>query len=369
MIRGAQKWLLPLLRRKPHPAEEKIQHIFLAVCDHFEPMHRTDAAGALARLKLWQEQYPRMAARFRDSSGRGPRHTFFYPIEQHSDEHVRIIADICRATGSEIEVQLHHDGDTEESLAEKIGQGVGQLAAHGCLATGREGKKRFGFVHGNWALCNSRPDGRWCGVPREISLLRRLGCYGDFTFPSAPSLTQPLSVNQIGYARELGSAASLDALTAAESAATGGLRCSPEHLLLVQGPLALNWSRRKWGLLPRLENADLTGANAPTAQRFRLWQSQRIHVAGRPDWVFIKLHSHGAVPENSEVLLGPAAESFHHFFTSQFPSESGIQTHYVTAREMANLIHAAEDGMKAHPGDCFDHWLKAPVISAFGGGS
>ncbi len=363
MIRGAQKWLLPLLKRQRELPKAEIQHVFLAVCDHFEPMHRTDAAGALARLSHWRAEYPRMAAKFRDSSGRGPRHTFFYPIEQHTDEHVRIIADICRATGSEIEVQLHHDGDTEESLAEKIEQGVSRLVAHGCLAADREGRRRFGFVHGNWALCNSRPDGRWCGVPREISLLRKLGCYGDFTFPSAPSLTQPRSVNQIGYARELGSSLSLDSLADAEKGKTRGLRSSDDHLLIVQGPLALNWSHRKWGLLPRLENADLTAANPPRARRLGLWMSRRIHVAGRPDWVFIKLHSHGALPESTEALLGPVAEAFHRHFTSQLPGETGIQAHYVTAREMANLIHAAEDDSPLPPEECLDHWLRPPATA------
>ena len=37
------------------------------------------------------------------------------------------------------------------------------------------------------------------------------------------------------------------------------------------------------------------------------------------------------------------------------PKEMGIQTHYVTAREMANLVHAAEDGASADPSPFFDH--------------
>ena len=52
------------------------------------------------------------------------------------------------------------------------------------------GELRFAFIHGNWSLDNSRPDGRWCGLNNELILLRELGCYADFTLPSAPSDTQ-----------------------------------------------------------------------------------------------------------------------------------------------------------------------------------
>ena len=29
----------------------------------------------------------------------------------------------------------------------------------------------YAFVHGNWALDNSRPDGRWCGIDAELPRL------------------------------------------------------------------------------------------------------------------------------------------------------------------------------------------------------
>ncbi len=362
MFRSLDKWLLPWLRRKvelAHPSPHKPLHVFLAVCDHFEPMHHTDDAGAAARLRRWQEDYPKLASEFRDSSGRGPRHTFFYPVEQWNDAHIAAIRVICAATGSEIEVQLHHDGDSEDSLRAKLREGLSRMEGAGCLARDPAGALRFGFVHGNWSLCNARPDGRWCGVPEEIRILRELGCYADFTFPSAPSDTQPRSVNQIGYARESGSARALDHLAPAIAGATSLLRDSARHLLLVQGPLALNWRRRKWGVLPRLENADLTLANPPSAARLDLWLEQRVHVSGRPEWIFIKLHSHGATPANSDALLGAPMRAFLRHFTSGLMREGGVATHFVTAREMVNLIHAAEDGTTLEPAQCLDYHLRA----------
>ncbi|MEI6533957.1 MAG: hypothetical protein WCN98_01355, partial [Verrucomicrobiaceae bacterium] len=222
MNRSFHKWLLPWMRRARTLGSwqnVKVEHVFLAICDHFEPLHGTDEHGGVERLRRWSREYPALS-RFHDSDGRTPRHTFFYPIEQYNARHVELLAALCRETGSEIEVQLHHDGDNEDSLRNTLHEGVGRLRSHGCLGTDPGGRPSFGFVHGNWALCNSRPDGRWCGVSRELSVLRELGCYADFTFPSAPSETQPRSVNTIGYAREQGLPSALDDLAPAVTGRT-----------------------------------------------------------------------------------------------------------------------------------------------------
>ena len=365
MLRSLDRWLIPWLKSRNARCIEtaSCQHVFLAVCDHFEPLHRTDAAGAAQRLERWEREYPLFAGSVRDSSGRGPRHSFFYPVEQYDVTHVERIAGLCKATGSEIEVQLHHDGDTETSLEQKLRAGIEKLRGHGVLTRDRDGEPRFGFVHGNWALCNSRPDGRWCGVPTELRLLRRLGCYADFTFPSAPSETQPRSANTLGYATECGSCVALNSLAAARVGVGGEFRKAPDSLLLVQGPLALNFARRKWGVLPRVENADLTGVNPPNEERFNLWLSQSIQVVGRGDWIFIKLHSHGAVSANTEALLGEPARKFYRWLCHEWRQPGRQEIHFVTAREMVNLIHAAEDGWQGPLAEAFDYWLERPEAS------
>ena len=72
---------------------------------------------------------------------------------------------------------------------------------HGLLARRRDtGELPYGFIHGNWALDNSRPDGRCCGVNNELAILRETGCYADFTLPSAPSPAQTAKINSIYYA-------------------------------------------------------------------------------------------------------------------------------------------------------------------------
>ena len=60
---------------------------------------------------------PRLFGGFRDSDGRPPRHTFFFPIDEYESEHVDALAELCRAGFGEVEIHLHHDGDTAESAA------------------------------------------------------------------------------------------------------------------------------------------------------------------------------------------------------------------------------------------------------------
>lgn len=139
-------------------------------------------------------------------------------------------------------------------------------------------------------------------MSNELSLLRELGCYADFTLPSCPDVTQTRTINRLYYAQDTPGPKSHDTGVQVRVLRAGGLQ-SPApvfgDLLIVQGPLALNWGRRKLGFLPRLENSDLTIANPPQPDRMRLWLQQHIHVLGRPEWIFIKLHTHGGPPPNS----------------------------------------------------------------------
>ena len=41
------------------------------------------AAGRAARVARWLHDYPRQFAKFRDSDGRPPQHTFFFPLEEY----------------------------------------------------------------------------------------------------------------------------------------------------------------------------------------------------------------------------------------------------------------------------------------------
>ncbi len=360
--RGLNRWLVPYLlqtsrRRLPGPDQEV--HLLLGIADHYEPKwNNASPAVAQARLERWVRDYPRQLGGFRDSDGRPPRHTFFYPLEEYEPAHVEALAQLCRAGLAEVEVHLHHDGDTAAGLRDKLAGFRDLLAScHGLLARDRHsGELMYGFIHGNWALCNSGPDGRHCGVNEELDVLRQTGCYADFTFP-APDATLPPKTNSLYYARTVpGQPRSHD-----QGSDVGAGPVPPEGLLLVQGPLLLDWGDCKWGLLPHLENGCLQKGQPPALRRVDNWLRARIQVPCRPDWFFVKLHTHGAVEEAHEVLLGDPMVRFHEDLARRARDNPRFHYHYLTARELVNLIKAAEAGWQGDVAGARDYWLVSNV--------
>ena len=360
MLKNVQLWLPAYLRaRLVRRRRAGRTHIMFCVADHFEP----DVGGAklpeqLRRVERWVTSYPRLARTHRDADGRHPRHTFFYPAEAYHPEVVERLAHLCREGCGEVEVHLHHDGDSSASLEQKLEQAKADFARHGLLARERTtGRTRFGFIHGNWALDNSRRDGKWCGVNNELEVLRRAGCYADFTLPSAPSETQTRKINSLYYAVD--DPAKPKSHDTGRDVRVGGQ--SNGELLLIQGPLTLDWRQRKYGLLPRIENGELSQWNPPSPQRVDLWIREAIGVQGRPDWVFVKLHTHGAKPGNTDVLLGEPMDGMFSYLESAYHDGTSYALHYVTAREMYNIIKAAERGETDEPGRYRDLELINPV--------
>ena len=293
-------------------------------------------------MATWLRDYPMSVEGVSDSLGRKPRHSFFYPAEAYSARVVDSLAKLCHDGYGEVDVHLHHHNDTSDGFVEKITSFIEILYnEHGLLERDSEGRLRYGFIHGNWALDNSRPDGCWCGVNNEIDLLIETGCYADFTLPSAPSPGQTRMVNSIYYTE--GGNCQPKSHDWGQPARVGS-PARDDALLMIQGPLAWNLTRRKWGVLPRLENGDLHRANVPTLERFKLWLAAAVSVVNRPDWRFVKLHTHGAMEENIHLLLHGPMRRFHEQLATYAASRPGFNYYYVTAREMAILVHAAEAG-------------------------
>jgi hypothetical protein len=355
-------WLPSYLRHKNwRKNPDNITDILLCVCDHFEPFHHADKAEALSRLELWNREYPKLIQNFHDADGQNPRHTFFYPIEQNDEDVLDRIEELCRRSGGEVEIHLHHENDTAEHTIEQLEKGKQDFVRHGFLSKDSSGQVRYGFIHGSWALDNSNPHGLYCGVSNELAVLRQTGCFADFTMPSLPSPTQTRIINSLYYAKGTPHPKSHDTgeiVRVRQKTAASVMRPEPGELLLVQGPLGLNWERRKKGIFPRIENGDLTGANPPTPDRIRLWTKLGIHVQDQPDWLFVKLHTHGAIPRNSKMLLGEPMRQFHQFLKDNYNEKTGFRIHYVSARELVNILHAAEDGHSGNPNGFRDYRYK-----------
>lgn len=328
-------------------------HILFCFVDHFEPI----SAGSTreqqrARMRDWLELYPALARRHSDSEGRPPQHTWFYPGEDYDPEYLDGLVRLCQQDLGEIELHLHHGYDTADTLRQKIRKACTDFAKHGALVTQEIPPRQvYGFIHGNMALDNSMNDPALCGVNEEITVLKDTGCYADFSLPTAPCISQTKTINSIYYA--------IDDPDRPKSHDTGvdvEVQRQPSgDLMLIQGPLAIKWHSRKWGVIPRIENGEIQASSPPTPARIRCWVKQHIHVKGRPDWVYVKVSCHGAEDRSREALLGASADQMYSDLEKEYRDRVGFRLHYVTARETYNIIKAAEAGMAGDPSLYLDY--------------
>jgi hypothetical protein len=361
--RHAERWFPSLMRgdwagrREAAPRSGPV-HVLFCVADHYEPGARhAPPEKQIERVEHWTKHYPKLFSKFRDADGRPPRHTFFFPSEQYRPEVIERLGGLVQEGFGEVEVHLHHDRDTSGGLRATLREFVERLRSHGHLGEDTDGRARFGFVHGNWCLDNSMPDGSWCGVNDELRVLSECGCYADFTLPSAPSPAQTRRVNSIYYATDDPDRpfSHNDGVEARAGVAGKG------DLLLIQGPLAVLWTGGKLGLLPRLENGNLTSGARLSPRRLNAWVNARVCVAGRPDWLFIKVHTHGAVEDAWPTLLGEPMLGLHDLLQRHYNDGSRHVLHYVTAREMFNVVRAAERGLAGDPGRFRDIEIAPPA--------
>lgn len=361
--RGLRYWLptylaqTPLRRRTRAFRERNLTHLIFLVCDHFEPRHGIREEGQpAARMRAWRTGFHELQDECLRRHGLRPLHTWFYP-PHHGEEHLPALARMAFEGLGEIELHYHHQDDTAESLRRQLRDVLVRYHRAGLLLqTGSPPGRRFGFIHGDWALDNSA-SGRFCGVNDELSLLAELGCWGDLTMPSTNEC-QTRKVNSIYYA--VGRPDRAKSHDRGEDARVG--RTAPPGLLLIQGPLGIGTR----GLLrPRMENANLTSANWGDADRIRSWIDCHVHVRGRPEWLFIKLHTHGAVERDFDALFGERAKRMHATLAERYNDGRRFRLHYVTARQAFNLVRAAEQGAGGDPAQLLDWEVAPPVTSLY----
>ena len=340
-------------------------HLVVALADHFEPaivpddgQKRASRSEQERRLEWWAREYPKAVDGWRDHDGRPLVHTYFYPAEQYDQGLLEMLASHCHAGWGEVEIHLHHGNphpDTAENTCRVLTEFRDRLAfRHRCLAV-EEGSTRpgYAFVHGNFALANSAA-GRFCGVDSEMRILAETGCYADLTMPSG--FWHPAQIEKINSVYEC--ALPLDQAAPHRNGRDLLAGRSPRTLpLMIQGPLVTDVRRTLRLARPVLENGAITTGNPPTMHRLALWKQAKVCVRGRPDWLFIKLHCHSMDPTQKDAVIG---DSFRGFLAALVRGAADRQEtlHFVTAREMANILFAACDGRDGNPGDYRDYRFK-----------
>ena len=122
--------------------------------------------------------------------------------------------------------------------------------------------------------------------------------------------------------------------------------------MLFQGPLSIDW---RSGCL---EDGALENTSPPHPRRLAGWLSANVHVPGRPEWVFVKMHSHAM--QNRASFLSADTDAV---FTAMetWWNRPPFRLHYVTAREAYNLVKAAEAGESGDPNDYRDFEVPPPA--------
>ncbi|HEY2153307.1 MAG TPA: hypothetical protein VGH34_21045 [Vicinamibacterales bacterium] len=311
-------------------------HIFFLFVDHFEP------DWDLPRTVEWATRYRALAARHRDSSGRPPQHTWFYPGEQIEPAILTILQSLTRDGFGEVELHYHHEGDTAQTLTIGLRAAIAEFQTFGFLKT-RSGQTAFAFIHGNESLDNA--DGEYCGVNTELRVLHDLGCFADFTFPSLYHRSQPSTVNTVYAARDDDRPKSYNT-----PYPLSDLRDGAADLAIFQGPviLAPTWNPRR--LFIDVDDGNIHAGMPTDARRVKRWVNARIHVPERPDWLFVKVFAHSvSTADDEQEMFGGHFEQALTELEQHYDDGRKYVLHYVTAREAYNLAMAAANGATDAP--------------------
>jgi hypothetical protein len=296
---------------------------------------------ALGYVARWRDRWPRIAGDSpRDAASHPPQYSFFYPQEEYQRDLLDGISEMVALGIADVEVHMHHDHEQRDSFIRKVTEFCRRLSEDHGLLHQQDGRTVFGFIHGNWALDNSRPDGKWCGLNGEIALLRDLGCYADFTMPSLPSETQSRVVNQIYWCTNNSDNRPRSFDHGIEATVGGGRR---GDLLMITGPLGLRYGER---FLPRLETGEIAGYDIPTPSRVRRWFDLAPAIG---DDIFLKLYSHGAPQKNIEPLLGSGLANLFQWIAEE-AERRGMEYRWVTAWQMYQAVCALIYGHKSLSG-------------------
>jgi hypothetical protein len=297
------------------------------------------------------QDLPSLEPRAPENGSAAPKHTIFLSPDAlpPAGEDASLVA-YCRATGSEIELQaVTASGGSAEAL-KSFTEARNQLHERSLLSHDGAGAACFA-VHRSSARTQS-------SAPHPQGL-REAGCYAEFAAPALRSREETLPLPRIYY--RSGDALPRSRRVRSDRDARGP---SDEELLTIEQPLSLDWTRRRMGLLPALERGWISEDEPLSPQRLRLWIDCKISLEGRPNWLFLALPLQPSAGHRAAPRKGNRLREFQEMIAAAAETDRTVRFHYVTARELVNIIHAAEAGHSGDPSQFRDfRYHKAPTLS------
>ena len=340
-------WLGDFLTQPRTPLEQdKTIDICFCIVDHFEsagiwqtresfPLERR-----MSRLNRWHRLYSQAIEGHIDSDGRMPQQSWMMPVGHTLPEVLTEVSRWAKKGWGELEYHLHHSGDsTADDIRSQIAQDLQQLNSVGACVDG------YAFVHGVYALAAG--DTAVCHITDELDVLQETGCYADFTFPNIFTPAQPSQVNSIFYAQTTGRPKPHDRGTPAH------VGRNSTGLLLIQGAMWAGFT------VPVFDDSNLSTTQPPDPSRIDHWLASHVHVSGRPNWVFIILHTHSATEYAQDMLFDGPMQRTWSALETRFKTPR-TRLHYMTVREIYNVVKAAESEKDGNPNDYRDYLIPPP---------
>ena len=333
-------YALSVLKEKEKVPDQQ-KHVIFVMVDHYEPGR---GEHGIRINEAWLKKFEMIANKHFDSFGNRFRYTWFYPYEERNEQVLSSLSKMVFEGYGEVELHWHHPPATSATFPGMLEEAIQWFQRYGALIScGTNPVTHFAFIHGNWALDNSQPR---CGVNTELDILFKHGCYADFTFSTIGTPSQPRKINAIYYATDTPGPKSYNAGIDAEVGKTIDGR-----LMIFEGPIAFEFKTMG------LEYGAVESYAIPTPNRINHWIDTNIHIKGRPEWVFIKVYSHGI--QSSEAILE------HHLdlmlqSLGNICKKRKISLHYMTTREAYNVVRAAEEGKEGNPENYRDYRISRP---------
>ena len=323
------------------------KHLIFLMVDHYEPGKGEKGAKF---NEAWLKKFRKIADKHFDSYGNTFRYTWFYPYDHHNEKVLISLSKMALEGYGEVEMHWHRPPATNKTFPAMLERAIHWFQEYGALISSQPPHEtHFAYVAGNWALddCNGRS-----GVRNELETLFRYGCYADFTFSTIGSKCQPKKVNSIYYP--------IDDPTKPKSYNDGvdtevGKPIN-DRLMIFEGPISFIWKNAG------LEYGAVEDYSIPNDERIKRWIDTNIHVKGRPEWVFVKVYSHGCQSAKSILnhYMDPMLRGLENICKKR-----KIKLHYMTARQAYNVVKAAEDGKFDNPEKYRDYKIPKPWNMVF----
>ena len=328
----------------PVPDHEK--HLIFVMVDHYEHGGPRDKERGARENAIWCDKFREISEQHRDDYGNKFRYTWFYPFDHQNGEIMERLSQMALGGFGEVELHWHlgsKSGVNRDNFQDRLSEAIEWFQQYGALITDENSETAFAYVAGVWDLDAGRGGQDTHGITNQIQTLVEQGCYADFTFSTIGTPAQPSTVNSLYYVTD--DPDQPKSYDTGQPARVG--QSVDNQLLMFQGPSGLSWGGDlEYGAIeddPRFE-----------PDRVSKWIDANIHVHGRPEWIFVKVYSHGAqsqhvvLEHDLDWMLGSLKEQCR---------ERGIKLHFMTAREAFNVIKSAEAGKQGNPEQYRDYQI------------